>query len=63
MLAPTAVGALSSVELQVSLMACLLLDLTIPATPGERSKEAWQERRWALWDHGSGAAARSWGGS
>ncbi|KAL4431929.1 hypothetical protein ABPG77_000196 [Micractinium sp. CCAP 211/92] len=28
----------------VALMACLLLDLTIPSAPGERTREAWQEQ-------------------
>jgi len=33
---------LASHILQVSLMACLLLDLTIPTPAGERGKQAWQ---------------------
>lgn len=31
----------------VALMACLLLDLTIPSAPEERSQEAWQRQRCA----------------
>lgn len=33
----------------VALMACLLLDLTIPSAPGERTREAWQEQRCGAW--------------
>lgn len=47
--------ALFSTPAAVSLLATLLLDLTIPAAPGERAREAWQAQRcgrpWMLQGH------------
>lgn len=40
----------------VALMACLLLDLTIPAAPGERAREAWQQQRHVVGEVGGPSA-------
>ena len=37
-------NSLFSTPAAVALMATMLLDLTIPAAPGERSQEAWQQQ-------------------
>lgn len=38
-------GAVPCTAPQVSLLACLLLDLTIPRLDGERGKQAWQVQK------------------
>ena len=38
------VNSMCSTPAAVSLMTCLLLDLSIPAVPGERSEEGWQQQ-------------------